>query len=83
MRPDSFSSYFAEMVRENELPQVRFHDLRHYHASWLYARNIPDQRAAELLGHDIKVLKTIYQHLGLDRRVEIDDNIRQLYADKK
>jgi integrase len=79
MRPDSYSSYWAKFVREKKLPDIRFHDLRHYHASWLYAQGIPDQYAASRLGHDIKILKSIYQHLGLDRQVEIDNNIRQMY----
>lgn len=83
MRPDSYSSYWAEFVREKGLPQIRFHDLRHYHASYLYNNSVPDQYAAKRLGHDIRVLKTIYQHLGLDRQVEIDDNIRQMFNPKK
>jgi len=83
MRPDSYSSYWAEFVRKKGLPKVRFHDLRHYHASWLYARGVPDQYAAQRLGHDIRILKTIYQHLGLDRQMEIDNNIRQMYSQNK
>ncbi len=79
MRPDSWSSYWAAFVTEKKLPKHRFHDLRHYHASWLYARGIPDQYAAQRLGHDIQMLKRVYQHLGLDRRMEIDDNIRQMH----
>ncbi len=83
MRPDSYSSYWAEFVRKKKLPKIRFHDLRHYHASWLYARGVPDQYAAQRLGHDIRILKTIYQHLGLDRQAEIDNNIRQMYNESK
>lgn len=79
IRPSSYSSYFAEMVRLKELPKIRFHDLRHYHASWLYARGVPDQYAAQRLGHDIQILKSIYQHLGLDKQVEIDNNIRHMF----
>lgn len=79
MRPDSYSSYWAKFVREKKLPDIRFHDLRHYHASWLYANGIPDQYAARHLGHDIRVLKTIYQHLGLDRQVEIDNKLRNIH----
>ena len=78
MRPDSWSSYFTKLVREKCWPKITFHNLRHYHASWLYDNNIPDQYAADRLGHDVKILKTIYQHLGLDRRKEIDNNIRQI-----
>lgn len=82
MRPDSYSSYFAEFIRDNKLPKIRFHDLRHYHASWLYARGIPDQYAAQRLGHDVTILKSIYQHLGLDKQSEIDDSIRQMHGDQ-
>ncbi|MDA8227177.1 MAG: tyrosine-type recombinase/integrase [Desulfitobacterium hafniense] len=61
------------------MPKVRFHDLRHYHASWLYNHDIPDQYAAKHMGHDIQILKGIYQHLDLKKEHEIDDKIRQLY----
>lgn len=63
------------------MPKIRFHDLRHYHANWLYSQGIPDQYAAKRLGHDIQTLKTIYQHLGVDKKEEIDNNIRQLYSE--
>lgn len=78
IRPDHYSSYFAELIRKKNLPKIRFHDLRHYHATWLYEQGIPDHYAAERLGHDIQVLKGIYQHLKVDRKAEIDDNIRQI-----
>lgn len=78
-RPDNYSTYWCKMVVTKEMPKVRFHDLRHYHASWLYNHDIPDQYAAKHLGHDILILKSIYQHLGLRKEQEIDDKIRQLY----
>lgn len=76
MRPDSYSTYFGELINEKNLPPIRFHDLRHYHASWLYKQGIPDQYAALRLGHDIKVLKGIYQHLQVDVKTETDNLIR-------
>jgi integrase len=79
IRPDSWSSYFAELVTIKGWPPVRFHDLRHYHASWLYDKGIPDHYAAERLGHDVQILKSIYQHLQASRRTEIDSNLRQLH----
>lgn len=82
MRPDSYSSYWAAFVREKGLPPIRFHDLRHYHASVLYDLGIPDQYVAKRLGHDIKTLKKIYQHVRPDTEKELDESIRQLY-DKK
>lgn len=78
-RPDNYSSYWAELVAKKNLPKVRFHDLRHYNACWLYNHDIPDLYAAKHLGHDILVLKSKYQHLGLSKKTEIDDKIRQLF----
>ncbi|MBC2721808.1 site-specific integrase [Desulfosporosinus sp.] len=85
LRPDYYSSYFKEYIidKHKELPPVRFHDLRHYHASWLYAKGIPDKYAAERLGHDIQTLKATYQHIGADRRQELDDTVRNLYDGQK
>jgi integrase len=82
LRPDSFSSYWAEFVRRKGLPRIRFHDLRHYHASWLYDNEISDQYAAERLGHDIKILKGIYQHIGKDRQEKLDEKMRNLRKGK-
>lgn len=83
LRPDYYSSYFAELIRDKKLPPIRFHDLRHYHASWLYAQGIPDKYAAERLGHDIQTLKATYQHIGAGHRQDIDDTIRNLYDGPK
>lgn len=71
------------MIREKKLPKIRFHDLRHYHASWMYKQGIPDQYAAGRLGHDIHVLKGIYQHLDLDVKDEIDNLIKSNFENKK
>jgi len=83
IRPDHYSSYFAKLIRKKELPPVRFHDLRHYHASWLYANNVPDQYAAKHLGDDIQTLKATYQHIGADRHKDIDDTVRGLRDDPR
>lgn len=77
--PGSWSNLYAKVVREKKLPKVRFHDLRHYHASILYKNNVPDLYAAERLGHDIWVLKKIYQHLGLEEKKEMDDKVKGLF----
>lgn len=79
IRPDQCSSYFAKKIKEHNLPPIRFHDLRHYHASWLYKQGIPDQYAAQRLGHDIQVLKGIYQHIDAHRQTELDNKVRRLY----
>jgi len=84
VRPDHYSTYFGGLVAAAGLPDaIRFHDLRHYHASWLYDQGIPDQYAADRLGHDIQVLKGIYQHIGVDKERELDDKVRRLHLQDK
>lgn len=61
------------------LPDIRFHDLRHYCGTFLYENKIPDQYIADMLGHDIKVLKTIYQHLRQESKKENDKKVRDLH----
>jgi len=73
-RPDSFSSWFAECMTELNL-KIRFHDLRHYHTTWLYKNGIPDLFAAERLGDDLQTIKRIYQHIGNDTAKKLNDEI--------
>jgi len=80
--PHSFSKKFARVIKENSLPKIRFHDLRHYHATDLYNNNYPDHYAAKRLGHDITVLKKKYQHLGLEKQNELDKKIREMQKNK-
>lgn len=79
--PHSFTNKYFRIIdnEENKLPRVRFHDLRHYHASLMYKNKIDDQYAADRLGHDIGVLKKIYQHLGLEEEKVLDDKIKNMF----
>ena len=80
MRPDSFGKRFAgiidELVKTKHIRKIRFYDLRHYHATEMYRLKIPDQYAAKRLGHDVAVLKGIYQHLHLDDEISMDNRVR-------
>ncbi|EHQ88226.1 site-specific integrase [Desulfosporosinus youngiae] len=78
MRPDSYTSYLAKLVRDKKIPKTRLHFLRHYHATWLYENDVLDHLAAERLGHDIRVLKAIYQHLGVKKKEQINTKIIEL-----
>lgn len=66
-------------LQPEPLPNIRFHDLRHYHATVLYKNGIADQYAAERLGHDVMVLKKIYQHLQIDTKKEMDEKILEIF----
>jgi integrase len=66
-------------IQDKPLPEFTFHALRHYHATFLYEHNFPDQYAAQRLGHDIAVLKRIYQRLRLKEKSMLDDKIKEIF----
>ncbi len=49
--PESFSQLFTRSSVEAGLPRIRFHDLRHTHASLLVAAGVPIKVVSERLGH--------------------------------
>jgi integrase len=51
LNPESISQLFDRIVRRAELPRIRFHDLRHTHASLLVAAGVPIKVVSERLGH--------------------------------
>lgn len=78
--PGSWTNLYSKIIKDKAFPKIRFHDLRHYHASVLYKNQVPDHYAAERLGHDIWVLKKIYQHLGLEEKRDLDDKIKKMFT---
>lgn len=49
--PESFSQLFTRTSTTIGLPRIRFHDLRHTHASLLVAAGVPIKVVSERLGH--------------------------------
>lgn len=70
--PKRFSAKFNEFLRKNDLPVIRFHDLRHSHASLLVKIGIQPKVISERLGHsNIGITMDLYSHLyeNADREV--------------
>ena len=64
LNPESISQLFERIVRNSELPRIRFHDLRHTHASILLASGTPIKVVTERLGHAHPAFTiATYQHL--------------------
>ncbi len=62
--PPAFSLAFLRFVRKTDLPQLRFHDLRHTHASQLLAQGVHPKIVLERLGHaNIGITLDVYSHL--------------------
>jgi len=83
-RPDTFSSRYGELFKRKkraDVPDYRFQDLRHYHATWLHENGYPDSYAAAAMGQTPDVFRNIYQHLRPDMQFELDKNIDSLEND--
>ena len=62
-KPDTFSSDFAKLARRLNV-KVRFHDLRHSHASQLLKQGAPIKVVSERLGHSTPTITmNIYAHV--------------------
>lgn len=72
LNPNQVTEKFGKLLKKAQMPQFRFHDLRHYSASIQHALGIPDayimQRGG--WGND-GVLKSIYRHAMSDKTSEM------------
>ena len=64
LNPESLSQLFDRVVKRTDVPRIRFHDLRHTHASLLVASGVPIKVVTERLGHSHPGFTMhTYQHL--------------------
>ena len=63
-KPDSFSSTFRKLRERVPVPTIRFHDLRHSHASQLLKAGVHPKVVSERLGHStISITLDLYSHV--------------------
>lgn len=64
MNPTTLNHKFHNLLKENELPLIRFHDLRHSHASLLLKEKVQMKAIAERLGHsNVNITMNLYSHI--------------------
>lgn len=64
INPKSFSRKFHTLLKVNKLPIIRFHDLRHSHASLLVKLGVQPKVISERLGHsNINITMDLYSHV--------------------
>ena len=62
--PDSISKEWRLRVIRSGLPRIRFHDLRHTHASHMLASGVHPKIASERLGHSrVGITLDLYSHV--------------------
>lgn len=74
--PKNFYRTFKEVCKRLDLPVIRFHDLRHSHATMLISQNVNPKIISERLGHsDIGVTLNIYSHVLPSMQKEVANTI--------
>ena len=61
--PERISKAFEQHVRRSDLPRIRFHDLRHTHATLALQAGVHPKVVSDRLGHaDIALTLNVYSH---------------------
>jgi integrase len=64
VNPDSLSSAWRRLLRKHNLPPVRFHDLRHAHATLMLLQGVHPKIVSERLGHaSVGITLDTYSHV--------------------
>lgn len=64
IKPRRLTSVFEFLTKRTDLPKIRFHDLRHSHASMLLNNGVNPKIGAERLGHSsVQIYLDRYSHL--------------------
>ena len=64
INPDTLSAGWARHLRRHKLPRVRFHDLRHAHATLMLTKGVHPKIVSERLGHaSIGITLDTYSHV--------------------
>jgi integrase len=69
--PRIFTQRFQKASRDAGLPQIRFHDLRHGHVTYLMQAGVPLPAIAQRVGHSsVAVTGDIYSHVVSEMRAD-------------
>ena len=82
LKPNSLTHEFVRFIAGTALPRVRFHDLRHSHATHLLATGVHPKIAQEWLGHaTVAITLDLYSHvlpsMQEDAASRVDEALRQ------
>ena len=69
LRPIRLSNNFKRLLDDNDLPHIRFHDLRHSVATYMLSMGVPIAEISAWLGHkSVSTTANIYAHITDDMR---------------
>ena len=82
MDPDAVTHAFARIIKQADLPKLRFHDLRHTHATLMMKQGVNPKVVSERLGHaSVVITLDTYSHVlpGLQEAaaLKFEEGLRQ------
>lgn len=73
---------YLERLKENKMPHIRFHDIRHFTASYLNKLGFTPKEIQVWLGHaDIKTTMNIYTHIDTGMKENIAARVDGMFGD--
>lgn len=79
--PSGLPSAWGRIVRAANLPHLRFHDLRHIHATLMLLGGVHPKVVAERLGHaDVRITLDTYSHVLPNLQAQAAAGIERLLA---
>lgn len=82
VQPRTLTQAWLQLLATTNLPRIRFHDLRHAHATHLLASGVHPKVASERLGHSkVGITLDLYSHvlpgMQADAAARVDEAMRQ------
>lgn len=76
IHPSLLSHAFSRILKQNNLPHIRFHDLRHSVATLMLTKGVPMKVASQILGHStIGITMDLYSHVLDDMKTDATSKI--------
>ncbi len=84
LEPSQLHMMFRNLLKEADLPQIRFHDLRHSAATMMLTMGVHPKVVQELLGHSsISLTLDTYSHVLPSMQQEAMDKLDALFGGSK
>lgn len=79
VNPNAASSMFTRFIEQVDLPMIRFHDLRHSHATILLQMKENPKIVSERLGHStVATTLDIYSHVSKNMKKEVSEQFADM-----
>jgi integrase len=84
IHPRSLTTHFNRTIKRANVSKIRFHDLRHTHATIMLQLGEHPKVVSERLGHSsIQVTMNVYSHVTPDMQKEAANRFEQAMNERK